>query len=123
MAKSVMSEAEIDCAGCHKDAQGQVVRSDGKTCANCHEPSYTEMYGEWQSSVASLLKSLRASIDGLKKQNPAPEQTDSLQLIGSGLVSIELDGSHGIHNYVALEEALTSYKKMIDSMAKSSGHD
>ncbi len=123
LSKSVMFEAEVDCAGCHKNAQGHVVRSDGKTCANCHEPSYSAMFREWQSSITSLVKSIRTSMEELKKQNPAQDQKNLLQQIESGLLSIEIDGSLGVHNYGALEEVLTSYKKMIDSMAKSSGHD
>jgi nitrate/TMAO reductase-like tetraheme cytochrome c subunit len=123
LVKSVMSEAEIDCTGCHRDARHTIVRSDGKTCAGCHEPNYATMFGEWQSTIATLVKSIRASIEGLKKQNPAQEQKNVLLQIESGLQTIEIDGSLGVHNYGALEEALTSYKKMIDSMAKSPGHD
>ena len=117
--KSVMAEAGVECIGCHEEAKKQIFRSDGRKCADCHDKAYTEMFDQWQSSFKDKVGALKSAISSLKNRSLSQDQKDQLQKIEQAVETLELDGSAGVHNPVSCEDALTSYKKMIDSLGKS----
>lgn len=119
LSKSVMAEAGVECVGCHEDAKKQISRSDGRKCADCHEKAYSEMYNQWQSSFKESVGALKSAIGSLESRGFSQDQKDQIQKMERAIEIFELDGSKGVHNSVSIEEALTSAKKMLDSMGKS----
>lgn len=113
--KDVMSEAEVECSDCHRNPQNRIFRSDAKTCAGCHDEDYEALFSEWQSSVKDLIKELKATINENRKLKLTEEQKNKVREAESFLINIELDGSSGIHNYMFIEETLTSLKRAIES--------
>ena len=111
-----MFEAEAECTDCHLGSQNQIVRSDANKCLDCHEEGYEEMFVEWQSSVRELINSLKVSLKETRKISLTQEEKTQILNIERTLRSIELDGSSGIHNYLAIEELLTNFQKIIKSL-------
>ncbi len=112
--KDVMSEAEVECSDCHRTPQNRIVRSDAKTCAGCHDEDYEALFSEWQSSIRDLIKELKATIAEKKKLKLTAEQKNKVREAESFLFNIKLDGSSGIHNYMFIEETLSSLKRAIE---------
>lgn len=114
--KDIMSEAETECTDCHLGPQNRILRSDQKKCLDCHEDGYDEIFLEWQNSVNELVRSVRAAVQEKKKSKMTEEEKSQLQKIEQMLHRIELDGSHGIHNFSTIEELLTNFGKTLKNL-------
>lgn len=114
--KDIMFEAEAECTDCHIGPQNKIFRSNANKCLDCHEEGYEEMFVEWQNSVKDRIHSLRASLKETKKLSLTREERNQVSSIEKTLRSVELDGSSGIHNYLAIEELLTNFEKTIKSL-------
>jgi hypothetical protein len=114
-----MFEAEVECTGCHLSPQNQIYRSDRNKCIDCHEEDYSDIFLEWQKSVKDLIRSLKTSLKERKKLSLPKEEKAQLLDIEKSLKNVELDGSSGVHNYPAIEEILTNFKKTLESFGKN----
>ncbi|MCJ7580124.1 MAG: cytochrome c3 family protein [Candidatus Aminicenantes bacterium] len=114
--EDIMSSAGADCVDCHVSAEDKVVRPDKNKCLDCHEAGYEELYSDWQSSTQDLIQAIKEHVTEKQKLSLSTEQKAELSSIRSILQKIELDGSLGIHNYMFIEEALTSLKNRLNSL-------
>jgi hypothetical protein len=113
--KDIMAEAEVECLDCHLGDENQIYRSDKNKCAECHDEDYSDMYSEWQSSVKNLVQSISLSLADKRKQQLSEQERSTLREIQEFVRKIRTDGSHGIHNYMFIEEMLTNLLKKIKS--------
>jgi len=116
--KDIMFEAEAECTDCHLSPQNQIFRSDSNKCLDCHDEEYRDIFLKWQNSVKDLIRSLRASLEERKKLRMSDAEEAQIQRIMQILQKIELDGSHGIHNFSFIEELLTNSKKTLKSLSE-----
>jgi len=116
--EDIMYEAEAECTDCHLSPQNQIFRSDSNKCLDCHDEEYRDIFLEWQNSVKDLIRSLRASLEERKKLRMSDAEEVQIQRIKQILQKIELDGSHGIHNFSFIEELLTNSKKTLKSLSE-----
>jgi hypothetical protein len=112
--KDMMAEAEVKCVDCHLDENGQIERSSQVQCIGCHSEGYGELFAEWQDRIRSLNNSLRSRLNQKKKQHLAPNERAEIEAIERFCDNVDLDGSSGIHNYLYIEETLTSLKEKIE---------
>jgi Zn ribbon nucleic-acid-binding protein len=114
----IMFEAGAECTDCHLDDKNAVFRSDKKKCLDCHEEGYDELFTEWQDSIKALIQSVTNALND-KKNLKLPEQDRQiLRDIERTLQKLKLDGSSGVHNYMFMEEWLTTQIKRIESLAQ-----
>jgi hypothetical protein len=111
--KDTMSEAKVSCTDCHQDEKGKVVRPLPAKCADCHEESYAKTREEWQGTTKNLLNSLRAALAKMKSLALSEEEKSEIQRAEQLLQKIESDGSAGVHNFVFIEDVLTSLLKKV----------
>jgi nitrate/TMAO reductase-like tetraheme cytochrome c subunit len=120
VAKDVMAEAGIDCAGCHVDAKKGVVRPDAASCVACHgKEDYRKTFGEWQTSVKTLSADLEAALRQARTRARSDDEKKAVRAAEDLLNALVLDGSSGIHNYVFAEDRLTKSLKTIKSLVAS----
>jgi hypothetical protein len=112
----IMFEAGAECTDCHLNDQNRIFRSDAKKCLDCHEEDYEEMFSEWQQSIRDLSKSLTSFLQEKRKLKLSEEEKVTLREAERFLQNIRLDGSSGIHNYMYMEEMLTSLIKKLESL-------
>jgi hypothetical protein len=126
VAGDIMFEAGAECTDCHLNDQNNIFRSDAKKCLDCHEEDYAEMFTEWQQSVRDLSQTLTSLLKEKRKLELSEQEKIDLRETEQSLQNIRLDGSSGIHNYMYMEEMLTSLIKKLESiskMIKLSPHD
>jgi maltooligosyltrehalose synthase len=82
-------------------------------CADCHEESYAKTREEWQGTTKNLLNSLRAALAKMKSLALSEEEKSEIQRAEQLLQKIESDGSAGVHNFVFIEDVLTSLLKKV----------
>lgn len=114
--QDIMSEADVGCLDCHLDSRDQIFRSDSNKCLDCHEKGYHEIYLDWQNSVKELTLSLKSTLKEKKRYRLSESEKAQIHKIEKTLQNIELDGSHGIHNFSFIEESLTKLKKSLETM-------
>jgi hypothetical protein len=112
----IMFEAGAECTDCHLNDQKRVFRSTKTKCTDCHEEEYAEMFTEWQQSVKDLSRSLTSLLKDKQKLKLSEQDKITLRETESHLQNIRLDGSSGIHNYMYIEERLTSLIKRLESI-------
>lgn len=112
--EDIMAQAGADCVDCHLSAEEKIVRSDKNKCLDCHDEGYEEMHTEWQKSIKNLLQTVKTLLEDKQKLSLTDEQKTMLSKARQFLLNIEQDGSLGIHNYLFIEETLTSLKKSLD---------
>jgi len=110
----VMFEAEIDCEGCHRSDEGQIVRPNAQTCANCHDPGYGDILGDWQSSTQEALEALRSALKQFPTAGLTPEQEAAAEEARRVIRLVEQDGSRGVHNYELIESLLSGAQEKIN---------
>jgi len=74
------------------------------------------MFFEWQKSVKDLSGSLRSLLNEKRKLELSEQERITLRETQRSLQNIRLDGSVGIHNYMYMEEELTSLIKKLESI-------
>ncbi len=119
----IMSEAEVDCSGCHLSWQDQIFRSDRNKCLDCHEEDYSELFLHWQKIIKDLVPSVKAALNESRTLKLSEDKKVSLLEIQNVLKRIELDGSSGIHNFSFIEEFLTNSIKTLKSLAEKTPHE
>ena len=87
----LMSEAEVQCSDCHLGPQKQIFRSGGSKCLDCHEEDYRELFGEWQSSVEELIRSLKTTLEETKTFELSETEKAQLAKAEQILQKIEFD--------------------------------
>jgi len=112
--KDIMFEAEVECTDCHIGPQNKIYRPDKNKCLDCHEEDYGEMFTDWQDKTENNILSIKASLKGKKKTRLTEEEWTYLKAIENMLNKIELDGSLGVHNYLFIEETLSSLNKKLE---------
>ncbi len=114
--EDIMSMAGAECVDCHVSGEDKVLRPDKNNCLNCHEEGYEELHTEWQNSTQDLILAVKTLL--IEKQNLSlsDEQKIEISTVRRLLQKIELDGSLGIHNYMFIEEALSSLKSRLGSI-------
>lgn len=112
----IMAEAEVGCTDCHLNQQNQISRSGKSKCVECHDEDYGELYTEWQNSVQKLYQDIEAALKKLKVQSLNKDARQELVNIRQTLSNIKLDGSKGVHNYLFIEENLTTILENIKSI-------
>jgi hypothetical protein len=110
----IMFEAGAECTDCHINDQNTIFRSGAKKCLDCHEEDYAEMFTEWQLSVKDLSKSLTSLLKEKRRLKLSEQEKITLRETERFLQNIRLDGSSGIHNYIYMEEVLTSLIKKLE---------
>jgi nitrate/TMAO reductase-like tetraheme cytochrome c subunit len=117
VAKDTMSEAGIDCAGCHVDPKKGIVRPDGGKCVECHgKEEYGKTFGEWQSSIKGLTTDLEAALREARKSARSGDEKRQIERTEDFLKKLTFDGSWGVHNYAFTEDYLTRALKTIKSL-------
>ncbi len=114
--EDIMSLAGVECVDCHISAEDKVHRPDNNKCLDCHEEGYEELQTDWQNSTRELIQAIKAQLIEKQKLSLSADQKSSLSKLRRTLQKIELDGSLGIHNYMFIEETLTSLKNKLDSV-------
>ena len=117
--QDMMSEAEVECIACHLDENDQVIQATKNSCIECHDDDYGEMYSEWQDTVKSLIQSFTNLSKAKKKLSLTKEERAQIRDMEKFVTKIQLDGSSGVHNYMFIEETLTSFKGRLESIKKS----
>jgi len=115
----IMFETGAECTDCHLNEKNAVFRSGKQKCLDCHEEGYDVMFIDWQDSIAALIQSLTDSLNEKKKLTLTGQERQSLQNIERILQKIMLDGSSGVHNYMFVEEWLTTQIKRILSFTQT----
>jgi len=118
-----MSEAKIECTGCHLVQPNQIGRSDKSKCLDCHEKGYDELFLDWQNSTKELLRSIKAEIEDKKRLQLTEGEKTQLFQVEQMAQKIELDGSYGIHNFSFIEQTLTNSQKMLKSFGKKEANE
>jgi hypothetical protein len=112
----IMFEAGAECTDCHLNESNTIFRSDGKKCLDCHEEDYAEMFTEWQQSVRDLSESLTSLLKEKRKLKLSEQAKITISNTERALQNIKLDGSSGIHNYIYMEEILSSLIQKLESI-------
>lgn len=116
--KDIMSEAEVECLACHLGPQNQIFRSDKSKCLDCHEEDYGEIFTQWQNTTKEMLRSVRTAIKEKKAIRLTGQEKTKLSAIEKIVEKIELDGSHGVHNFMFIEEELSRLEEQIEQIGK-----
>ena len=114
--RDMMAEAEVGCTDCHLDDGGRIFRSNAAKCVSCHEEVYEETFTDWQRSFRDLQNQLLESLRQKKNEPLTPESKAELAKIERTLAKLLEDGSLGVHNFVFMEEILTTLGKKIKPM-------
>lgn len=114
--EDIMFAAGAECKDCHLNDQNKIFRSDAKKCLDCHEEDYAEMFTEWQQSVKDLSQSLSSLLKEKRKLKLSEQEKITLREAERSLQNTSLDGSSGIHNYMYMEEMLTTLIKKLESI-------
>lgn len=114
--EDIMSLAGVECVDCHISAKDTVFRPDNNKCLDCHEEGYEELQDDWQNITRELILVIKAQLIEKQKLSLSVDQKSLLSKLRRTLQKIELDGSLGIHNYMFIEETLTSLKNKLDSL-------
>ncbi len=110
-----MAEAEIECKDCHLNNNDAIFRPDKNKCLDCHEKGYEELHSDWQTTIRESIQSIKTSLGDKKKLRLTQEQRSQIIEIEEMLQKIETDGSLGIHNFMFIDETLTSMENILDS--------
>lgn len=113
--KDIMAEAEIECIDCHLNSNTTIDRSNNNKCLDCHETGYEELFTDWQATIRESIQSIKTSLLEKKKLRLTVELKNQINEIEEMLQKIETDGSAGIHNFLFMDETLTSMKQTLDS--------
>lgn len=114
--EDIMSLSGVECVDCHISAKDTVFRPDKNKCLDCHEEGYEELHSDWQNITRELILSIKKQLIEKQKLSLSADQKSSLSNLRRILQKIEMDGSLGIHNYMFIEEILTSLKNRLDSL-------
>ncbi len=115
----IMAEAEVECTGCHLNAQNAIDRSDKNKCLDCHEKGYEGTFLEWQGSVRELIANLKNALQQAQKLSLNETERSQVSEIERLLRKVELDGSNGIHNFSFIEGILTKSLKTLKSFSEN----
>ncbi|MFQ6108403.1 MAG: cytochrome c3 family protein [Candidatus Aminicenantales bacterium] len=107
----IMAEADVQCTDCHLGPQNQIIHPDKNKCLDCHEEDYSEIFDEWQNTTQEMIQFLQASLKEKKKLPLSQQEKARVSEMESLLNAIALDGSHGVHNYLFVEEMLSGLKE------------
>jgi hypothetical protein len=111
--EDIMSLAGAECVDCHVNAEDKVYRPDKNKCLDCHEEGYEELHSDWQNSTRDLIQAIKTLLIDKQKLSLSVDQNTEIRTNRRLLQKIELDGSLGIHNYMFIEETLTSLKNRL----------
>jgi hypothetical protein len=114
--EDIMASAGAECVDCHINEEDKVSHPDKSKCLDCHEEGYEELHTDWQNSVRNLILEVKSLILDKQKLSLSSDQRTEIRNIRQLLQNIELDGSFGIHNYMFIEETLTSLKNRLNSL-------
>ena len=114
--EDIMSAAGTECVDCHISSEEKVYHPDKTKCLDCHEEGYEELHSDWQSSTRDLIQTIKSLILDKQKLSLSNDQRTEIRNIRLLLQQIELDGSSGIHNFMFIEEALTSLRNRLNSL-------
>jgi hypothetical protein len=112
----IMAEAEIECTDCHLNNNDAIFRPEKNKCLDCHEEGYEELHTDWQTIIRESIQSIKTSLREKNKLRLTVEQRSQINEIEEMLQKIETDGSSGIHNFLFIDETLTSFKKALESL-------
>jgi nitrate/TMAO reductase-like tetraheme cytochrome c subunit len=115
--KDMMAEAGTSCKDCHVDKAAKVVRPDGGVCVACHDEKYRATFTEWRDGVRGRVEEIRSALHALYKGPLTDAEKTEVGRIEDALRTIDLDGSSGIHNYIFIDEYLTSLKGTVKSLS------
>jgi hypothetical protein len=118
-APNVMAEA-IGCEECHGYAD-EVRRPDGESCVACHEEGYDAMMAEWQQDTRETLARITIMMDRLKVAANGAVDMKKVKAVEKRVNDIRNDGSLGVHNPIAVEEAAEEIEKELKRMIKGAG--
>jgi len=93
----------------------KVVRPANTVCLNCHEEGYEELFTDWQNGTNELIQAIKDLLNETQKLSLSEDQKSEIGAIRQFLDKIETDGSHGLHNYMFIEETLTSFRTKLES--------
>jgi len=116
--KDIMYEAGVECMDCHLNDKDQIFRSDKRKCVDCHDEDYGDMLSEWQTWVKDLIQSISTSLKEKRKLELTEQDKGTLLEAEKILQKIQIDGSLGVHNFISIEEMLTTLNKRIKSIDK-----
>ena len=128
---SLMYGNGIGCVDCHTGVEKGMYRPSSSTCNQCHDPSYKEIFNDWETATkeeVESLKEMRIDVeDALKEADLKKRDTkDVWALYQKALYNLKLvrhDGTHGVHNRDYVEEILKTvrddFKSVQETLDKS----
>jgi len=117
--KDVMAEAETDCAACHVTKQDQVVRPTAAPCVSCHDKNYEKTFEDWRGGIKKMMDEVRTALRVLNRAALSDTRKTDLAAVETLLLTLEQDGSFGVHNHAFAEDALTKALKKISTWGKT----
>jgi hypothetical protein len=108
--KNLMA-TEVHCVECHfpDEARTTLVRPTAEDCRKCHDRDVGSLLEDWKATVARAASTLEALVVAAEKEDSllSVEQRRAVQEARSVLEFVKADGSGGIHNPFAVEQALS----------------
>jgi hypothetical protein len=116
--KDVMAEAETDCAACHVNKQDQVIRPTAAPCVGCHDKNYEKTFADWRAGIKKMMDDARTSLRAVNRAALSDAQKADCAALETLLLTLERDGSLGVHNHPFAEQALSNALKKISTWGK-----
>lgn len=115
----MMSEAGVVCTDCHLNSQNQIIRPSENKCLDCHEKDYVQLSRSWKNHIKNLIQKVEGSFSKIRKIKLQPAQKSQLSNMEKIYNNIIKDGSMGIHNYLFIEETLSSMAKKLENLEEN----
>lgn len=117
---NLMGDA-VECEGCHGELV-DIARPQKEICLDCHDPGYEAMMTEWQDTVAELITEISLKLDFLRAENPDILEMSEIKEVEEFLNDIKSDGSRGVHNPLAIDQAGSAYMEQLDKVVTPLGY-
>ena len=112
----VMAENGVECTDCHQNEAGKIVRPKKEICAGCHDESYPETLGEWESDLQDLQNQIAALFLKLKSKKLAPAQREKVAELKKKFLIFQKNPFVGIHNYSGSSDALSGILEQLQQV-------
>lgn len=109
----VMFKAEVGCKDCHNYEANQTIQANDKSCVDCHDETYKEIYQNWQEEAINNIDSIDNWLKENKNNKLTMQQKHAVQKVENILNIIQIDASKSIHNSESINGVL---KKCIESL-------
>ncbi|MFQ6616546.1 MAG: hypothetical protein ACE5HZ_07230, partial [Fidelibacterota bacterium] len=112
----VMYEAGLECLSCHTGTRQSVEKATARTCSECHDLDYEDLLVDWQTEITQLIDTVSGRLTTVQGLDLSEKDRALADRVASGLEKIRHDGSQGAHNLGLVEQTLSHYSAVLDSL-------